>query len=132
MSVQGALVSAATSRLHRNPSPARVSDLPPYRVAVYYWIIENRTSEPHTFHIHQTHFLVVGRVGSTYEELTRRDTINIPYRNSFTRQYPSVKLRMDFRDPKIIGTFPYHCHVLEHEDAGMMGSIRVEPPVKKK
>jgi hypothetical protein len=34
---------------------------------------------------------------------------------------------MDFRDPNIVGTFVYHCHVLEHEDGGMMGRIRVEP-----
>ena len=96
------------------------------------WIVENRTSEPHSFHIHQTHFLVVGRMGGAYEELTLRDTINIPFWNGFTRQYPSAKLRMDFRDPNIIGTFPYHCHILQHEDGGMMGSIRVEPPVNKK
>ena len=44
-----------------------------------------------------------------------------------TLSYPSVRLRMDFRDPNTIGTFPYHCHLLEHEDKGMMGSIRVEP-----
>jgi hypothetical protein len=34
---------------------------------------------------------------------------------------------MDFRDPNTIGTFVYHCHLLEHEDGGMMGLIRVEP-----
>ena len=94
------------------------------------WIIENRTSEPHTFHIHQTHFLVIARTGGAWEELTLRDTINIAYWNGFTRPYPSVRLRMDFREPNIIGTFPYHCHILQHEDGGMMGSIRVEPRVK--
>jgi FtsP/CotA-like multicopper oxidase with cupredoxin domain len=41
--------------------------------------------------------------------------------------YPSVRLRMDFRDPNIVGTFVYHCHVLEHEDGGMMGRIKVVP-----
>jgi len=41
--------------------------------------------------------------------------------------YPSVTLRMDFRDPNSVGTFVYHCHLLEHEDGGMMGAIRVEP-----
>jgi FtsP/CotA-like multicopper oxidase with cupredoxin domain len=44
-------------------------------------------------------------------------------------KYPSVRLRMDFRDPNIVGTFVYHCHVLEHEDGGMMGRIRVVPRV---
>jgi FtsP/CotA-like multicopper oxidase with cupredoxin domain len=36
---------------------------------------------------------------------------------------------MDFRDPNIVGTFVYHCHLLEHEDKGMMGSIQVNPAV---
>jgi hypothetical protein len=34
---------------------------------------------------------------------------------------------MDFRDPNTVGTYPFHCHLLEHEDNGMMGTIRVEP-----
>ena len=34
---------------------------------------------------------------------------------------------MDFRDPNTVGTFVYHCHLLEHEDGGMMGVIRVVP-----
>jgi hypothetical protein len=34
---------------------------------------------------------------------------------------------MDFRDPNTVGTFVYHCHLLEHEDKGMMGSIQVIP-----
>ena len=96
------------------------------------WIVENRSNEPHTFHIHQLHFLVIERNGGPYEDVTLRDTINIPYWNGFTKPYPSVKLRMDFRSPYIIGTFPYHCHILQHEDAGMMGTVRVEPLQKKK
>jgi FtsP/CotA-like multicopper oxidase with cupredoxin domain len=35
---------------------------------------------------------------------------------------------MDFRNPNIVGTFVYHCHLLEHEDGGMMGTILVKPP----
>jgi hypothetical protein len=32
---------------------------------------------------------------------------------------------MDFRDPNIVGTFVYHCQLLDHEDGGTMGRIRV-------
>ena len=53
--------------------------------------------------------------------------MNVPYYNGRSLAYPSVRLRMDFRDPNIVGTFVYHCHILEHEDKGMMGSIRVDP-----
>jgi hypothetical protein len=35
---------------------------------------------------------------------------------------------MDFRGPDIEGEFVYHCHILEHEDNGMMQKIRVIPP----
>jgi hypothetical protein len=35
---------------------------------------------------------------------------------------------MDFSDPNIVGTFVYHCHILEHEDGGMMGEIQILPP----
>lgn len=38
----------------------------------------------------------------------------------------TVKLRMDFRDRNIVGTFLYHCHILEHEDHGMMAKIRLK------
>lgn len=42
-------------------------------------------------------------------------------------QYHSVKARMDFRDPTIAGTFVFHCHILLHEDLGMVHKILVEP-----
>jgi hypothetical protein len=60
-----------------------------------------------------------------------RDTVNVPYFNGRTLAYPSIRVRMDFRDPNTIGMFPYHCHLLEHEDKGMMGSIRVVAPASK-
>jgi FtsP/CotA-like multicopper oxidase with cupredoxin domain len=89
------------------------------------WIIENRTSELHAFHIHQLHFQVVEWSGITINEPFLRDTVNVPYFNGRTLKYPSVRLRMDFRDPNTVGTFVYHCHLLDHEDGGMIGRIRV-------
>jgi FtsP/CotA-like multicopper oxidase with cupredoxin domain len=91
------------------------------------WIIENRSGELHAFHIHQLHFLLMDYAGRPVNETFLRDTINVPYYNGRALAYPSVRLRMDFRDPNIVGTFLYHCHLLEHEDRGMMGSIRVDP-----
>jgi len=91
------------------------------------WIIENRSSELHAFHIHQLHFLLLDYQGVPVNEPFLRDTVNVPYFTGRTLVYPSVRLRMDFRDPNAVGTFVYHCHLLEHEDGGMMGLIRVEP-----
>jgi Multicopper oxidase len=90
------------------------------------WIIENRTRELHAFHIHQIHFILVEWNGVPVDEPFLRDTINVAYWDGVSHSYPSVKLRMDFRDPNVVGTFVYHCHLLEHEDGGMMGRIRVE------
>jgi FtsP/CotA-like multicopper oxidase with cupredoxin domain len=91
------------------------------------WIIENRTQELHAFHIHQIHFVLLDYFGIPVNEPFLRDTVNVPFWDGKTLVYPSVKVRMDFRDPNSVGTFVYHCHLLEHEDGGMMGVIRVEP-----
>jgi FtsP/CotA-like multicopper oxidase with cupredoxin domain len=94
------------------------------------WIIENRSVELHAFHIHQIHFLLLDWFGMPVNEPFLRDTVNVPYFDNHMTSYPNVRLRMDFRDPNSVGTFPYHCHLLEHEDGGMMGLVRVEPASK--
>lgn len=91
------------------------------------WIIENRTQELHAFHIHQIHFVLKQWFGIAVSEPFLRDTINVPFWDGKSSIYPSVTLRMDFRDPNSVGTFIYHCHLLEHEDGGMMGVIQVLP-----
>ena len=91
------------------------------------WIIENRSTELHAFHIHQLHFMLIDWSGMPVNEAFLRDTVNVPFFKDQMLQYPSVRLRLDFRDPNTVGTFVYHCHLLEHEDGGMMGTIRVEP-----
>jgi hypothetical protein len=51
----------------------------------------------------------------------------LPFFNDRMLQDPSVRLRMDFRDPNSVGTFVHHWRRLEHEDGEIMGIIRVEP-----
>jgi FtsP/CotA-like multicopper oxidase with cupredoxin domain len=91
------------------------------------WTIENRSRESHVFHIHQSHFLVLERNSELADDSYLLDTVDVPYWDGHSAQFPSVKLRMDFRDPEIVGTFPYHCHILQHADGGMMGLIEVLP-----
>jgi FtsP/CotA-like multicopper oxidase with cupredoxin domain len=90
------------------------------------WIIENRAMENHEFHIHQLHFLVLEQNGAPVSNGQYLDTVQVPYWPG-TGPYPSVKVRMDFRGP-VTGDFVYHCHILGHEDSGMMAIIRVMPP----
>ncbi len=95
------------------------------------WIIENRSRELHAFHIHQIHFMLLDWNGVPVNEPFLRDTVNVAYWDGSSPVYPSIKLRMDFRSPNIVGDFIYHCHLLEHEDGGMMGVIRVIPLASK-
>lgn len=94
--------------------------------AVEDWTIENRSGEAHVFHIHQIHFLVMAVNGVPVANPELQDTVTIPNWPG-TGAYPSVTVRMDFRDPNIAGTFVYHCHILDHEDGGMMAKIQVNP-----
>ena len=84
------------------------------------WVVQNTALEDHIFHIHQIHFQVLEVNGQPVNDPAIRDTVDLPYWSG-SGPYPSVKVRMDFRDPNIVGTFVYHCHILQHEDAGMMG-----------
>jgi FtsP/CotA-like multicopper oxidase with cupredoxin domain len=91
------------------------------------WTIENRSLENHAFHIHQIHFLLLEQNGAPVSAANSQylDTIQIPFWSG-TGPYPSVTLRMDFRG-QITGDFVYHCHILDHEDKGMMAIIQVNP-----
>ena len=94
--------------------------------AVEDWTIENHAGEAHAFHIHQLHFLLMAINGVPVTNPELYDTFPIPAWSG-SGPYPSITVRMDFRDPQIAGTFVYHCHILDHEDGGMMQKIQVNP-----
>ena len=102
------------------------------------WIIaNNRTAdnvEMHNFHIHQTKFTVLdvyqpkdadGTVPgfeihpASWQGDVQHDTFPVPIGGW-------IKIRMKF-GPTQVGDFVYHCHILEHEDGGMMAHVRVLP-----
>jgi FtsP/CotA-like multicopper oxidase with cupredoxin domain len=92
--------------------------------AIEDWRIVNLDAESHAFHIHQVHFLVLNSPNGGQEAGTMRDTINLPGWDGKTATPTLANLRIDFRGD-IVGTFLYHCHILEHEEHGMMAKIRV-------
>jgi suppressor of ftsI len=87
------------------------------------WTIRNDSDDMHIFHIHQISFQVVEINGKPVPFTGYVDTVPVPERGQ-------VKLRMPFTDPLILGQFVFHCHVLRHEDAGMMANIEVYDPVR--
>ena len=95
------------------------------------WLIENATLEIHAFHIHQIHFrdVTVDSADPTQQPVLDAQTVPAAQLvGDVSTGYPGapgwVKLRMTFTKADV-GEFVYHCHILEHEDSGMMGKIRV-------
>lgn len=85
------------------------------------WQIQNPTPIAHPFHIHDVQFRILDRDGKTPgpSELGYKDTVIVN---------PGEQVRLllefaDYTDPD--RPYMYHCHILEHEDAGMMGQFTV-------
>jgi len=106
------------------------------------WQVVNLAGEDHNFHIHQVHFRVVSAAelaGTAVPGQVMGDGVlldNVPlvhadgvcntvqdWRNGACTAHPAV-VEIPFT---IAGDFVYHCHILEHEDGGMMARIRVRP-----
>lgn len=58
-----------------------------------------------------------------------QDNVNVSFQATATSPPGQIKVLIDFRNPIIIGRFVYHCHILEHEDGGMMAVAEVVPSV---
>ena len=148
---------AAKSRQHANLSRSSTLPAPPSafrwdpkaRAVKEVWELLNLTSEDHNFHIHQTRFRLLS--GGTFtgttipttlqDGLVLHDNVPLPraanndncdgsvdaFTSGACRPVPVV-VEIPFRE---IGDFVYHCHILEHEDGGMMARIRVVAPPKQ-
>jgi suppressor of ftsI len=87
------------------------------------WTVVNTDQQYHSFHIHQTAFLVTQVGSDTRHDDSLRDTFSVP---PATHEGPGlIKVKIPFTDPEIVGRFVYHCHAVDHEDKGMMGVIEV-------
>ena len=106
------------------------------------WELVNLASEDHNFHIHQVRFRVVSKAELAQTSVPRQifgqgvlmDSVPLTHadgtcasvgdwRKGACTAHP-VTVDIPFA---IAGDFVYHCHILEHEDGGMMARIRVRP-----
>jgi len=130
-------VQGQTPELFDNNNPPSIVTT---QGSVEQWTIQNQAQENHEFHLHQIHFLVQSQnnfaVNGTPQApaITGQfaDMVEVPFwdGNAGT-PFPSVTALMDFRGTDI-GEFVYHCHILGHEDLGMMAIIEVLPPPSSK
>lgn len=80
------------------------------------WTISNPTPMDHPFHLHVWPMQLIEAGGQRVIDPTRRDVVNVAAGSR-------VRVLVDFgRHP---GRSVYHCHILDHEDAGMMASVEV-------
>jgi FtsP/CotA-like multicopper oxidase with cupredoxin domain len=118
------------------------------------WIVQNHARENHELHQHQIHFLLLSQDNFEINGSEPAPAINgqfldmaeIPFcggpppangginppacvdaNGKPVIPYPQIQALMDFRGPDI-GDFVFHCHILGHEDRGMMAIERVLPP----
>jgi FtsP/CotA-like multicopper oxidase with cupredoxin domain len=98
------------------------------------WLIENWTNELHTFHIHQLHFRVLDVDGQPSPAPELLDVVEIPYASATGYRSAEgpvrpgrVRLRMTF-PADMAGDIPFHCHLVDHEDNGMMAVLRIGKP----
>lgn len=91
------------------------------------WTLQNASGEYHVFHIHQGDFQVVSVNGEPTTFTGYQDVVNLP---AATDAGPSsVVIRMRFEPPLVVGEFVYHCHIVQHEDQGMMANIVVQDAI---
>ena len=83
--------------------------------------IQNVANEEHVFHIHQLDFQVTQINGQAVPFVGHQDIVNLPVGST-------VKVLIPFTDPVIVGKFVFHCHIVAHEDLGMMQTVLVNPP----
>jgi len=80
------------------------------------WTIENVVAMDHPFHLHGFQFQVLDRNGVPEPFVSWKDSVNVP-------KHETVRLIVKFDDYP--GKWMFHCHILDHEDHGMMGVLEV-------
>ena len=94
---------------HINDKPVRVGEL-------QVWEVFNASLMDHPFHLHGFFFQVIDINGQPPEYLAWKDTVNLP---------PRSKVKIAWIPDNRPGTWMYHCHILEHHEAGMMAHFEV-------
>ncbi|MYC68441.1 MAG: multicopper oxidase domain-containing protein [Acidobacteriia bacterium] len=85
------------------------------------WEVTNRGGQPHPFHVHLVQFQILDRNGRPPSASERgwKDTVLVP-----PGDLVRIIMRFDrYADPQV--PYMYHCHIMEHEDNGMMGQFLV-------
>ena len=80
------------------------------------WIVKNDSDWDHPFHLHGFFFQVIDEKGQPAKPLAWKDTVNVPMKTT-------VRLLVSFDERP--GQWMFHCHILDHADGGLMGTVMV-------
>jgi FtsP/CotA-like multicopper oxidase with cupredoxin domain len=108
----------------KGESAFRVNGVPfwnakPYLAALgetQLWTVKNDTKWDHPFHLHGFFFTVLDEKGAPVRPLAWKDTVNIPM---------DTTVRFLVRFDERPGTWMFHCHILDHAEGGLMGTVQV-------
>ena len=94
---------------HHHDKPVKVGEL-------QVWDVVNASLMDHPFHLHGFFFQVLSINGKAPEFRSWEDVVNLP---------PRSTVRIAWMPEDRPGSWMYHCHILEHHEAGMMGHFEV-------
>jgi FtsP/CotA-like multicopper oxidase with cupredoxin domain len=110
--------------MKNNKSEFQVNGVPFWKAKPYLarlgekqlWIVKNDSDWDHPFHLHGFFFHVVDEKGAPVRPLALKDTVNVPMKTT-------VRLLVTFDERP--GEWMFHCHILDHADGGLMGTVLV-------
>ena len=110
--------------MKNNKSEFQVNGVPFWKAKPYaaklgekqLWIVKNESDWDHPFHLHGFFFQVIDDKGQPVRPLALKDTVNVPMKTT-------VRLLVTFDERP--GEWMFHCHILDHADGGLMGTVLV-------
>ena len=97
------------------------TNVAPYVNTVEEWTLRNTTGEDHPFHIHVNDFQVMSVNGKRFHASGLQDVVIIPHKRNGRPGEVVIRIPFD----QFTGHFVFHCHILAHEDGGMMFTVQV-------
>lgn len=100
--------------VHNDDKPVNIGEL-------QVWEVSNTSLMDHPFHLHGFFFQVIEENGKSPDYLAWKDTYNLR---------PKTRIKIAWMPDNRPGMWMYHCHILEHHEAGMMAHFEVVDPMK--
>ncbi len=110
--------------MQKNKSEFRINGVPWWKAKPFLaklgekqiWTVKNDSDWDHPYHLHGFFFYVLDDNGEPVRPLARKDTVNVPMKST-------VRLLVHFDERP--GEWMIHCHILDHADGGLMGTVLV-------